>query len=103
MTMEKAIFTASAPIWLSPELANAGHMEHHAAPEREIQCQHWSLWAADEFSSLAWLTESHAREVAYRLGLIENDWRCGEGENRCRCAGPGECGYAYIEEKAAGL
>lgn len=78
--MENNTNDTPALIRIESQPANAGHMEHHQAPEWETQRQAWSL---------SW--------------HVENAWRCGEGENRCRCAGPGECGYAYIEEKAAGL
>lgn len=78
--MENNTTNTPALIRIESQPANAGHMEHHQAQDRETQCQAWSLhWH------------------------IENDWRCGEGENRCRCSGPAECGYHYIEEKAAAL
>lgn len=68
--MEKMIYHDRAPILLHPEPANTWHW--HAAPEWETACMDYSPWAEKEIRDIAWIRESHGREIAFRLGLIDS-------------------------------
>jgi len=34
---------------------------------------------------------------------LENNWRCGQGENRCNCKAPEDCGYVAMAKQIGKL
>ncbi len=109
--MEKAIFEEGQHV-ITP--AGAGQIIHKSSGGKWTVDTGgmWEDYPQDEIVSAILLSpepannwDFHAAPASETLAMMplypeasQEEWRCGDMENRCNCSGPGECGYIYVDD-----